>query len=64
MFVEIMIANSVILARFNFYVGMFCLFIERSSFVFMKINCLYQLCIVFGMLNLVINYEINQVKTK
>jgi len=30
--------------------------------MFMKTNCLYQHCIVFGMLNLVINYEINKVK--
>jgi len=63
-FVEITIAKSVILARFNFYVGIFCFFIECRSLVFMKTNCLYQHCIVFGMLNLVINYEINKVKIK
>ena len=60
-FVEIMVEDSVVLARCC-YVGIFCFFIECRSLVFMKINCLYQHCIVFGMLNLVINYEINKVK--
>jgi hypothetical protein len=62
-FVEIMIENSVMLARCSFYVRIFC-FLQSRSFVFMKVNCLYQHYIVFEMLNLVINFEINKVKIK